>query len=509
LDGGASDGGTSDGGTSDGGTSDGGTSDGGTSDSGASDGTSDGGTSDGDAVTPGQAPVGHAGRWLIDARGRVLVVHGLNIVNKLPPYTAQALGFDDDDAAFLQANGFNAVRLGVLWRAVEPQPGAYDAAYVAQIRQTEQMLASHGIYTLVDWHQDEYAEAFGGEGFPPWAIDTGGLTPASPPYAFPNEYSNDPAEKAAWDNLYQDKPGPGGVGLQQRLAAAEAYVAGQLAADPWVLGYDLVNEPSGGNYPEPIADISAIGPLESKLLRSVRAADGQHLVFYEPTSTFALAGNSLPNFGDPKAGMSYHDYCFEPGSTSQAEYTALCGGVLNGAQTSAVSRSNSTGDAILLTEFGSAAPWAEQIVADDADANMMPWLKWAYCGCGDPTTAIDPGKEGIVLDPTQPPAGSNVNGADLSVLVRPYPQAVAGTPTSWSYDASTGAFSLAYGTAPPPGVSLVAGADTVVFVPSIQYPNGYTVTVTGGSVASGSGTQNLVIAADAGASSVRVTFARK
>lgn len=138
------------------GAADGGGADGGGIDAGSSDAAGDG------SATPA-AIVGHRGRWLLDAQGRVLIVHGFNVVNKLAPYTPQGWGFDDDDAAFLQANGFNAVRLGVIWEAVEPEPGTYDVSYVAQIKQTEQILASHGIYTLLDWHQDEYNEMFGGK----------------------------------------------------------------------------------------------------------------------------------------------------------------------------------------------------------------------------------------------------------------------------------------------------------------------------------------------------------
>src|SRR5437016_3123632 len=69
------------------------------------------------------APIGHAGRWITDATGRVLLVTGVNMVNKLSPYTPAADGFDDADGAFLAANGFDAVRVGVLWEALEPQPG--------------------------------------------------------------------------------------------------------------------------------------------------------------------------------------------------------------------------------------------------------------------------------------------------------------------------------------------------------------------------------------------------
>jgi endoglycosylceramidase len=479
-----------------------------------------------DAMATASPLVGHSGRWLLDPQGRVLIVHGLNVVNKLAPFTAQGWGFGDDDAMFLQAHGFNAVRLGVLWEAVEPQPGVYDAAYVAAVRETEQLLASYGIYTLLDWHQDEYNEVFGGEGFPAWAVNTGGLAPASPHDAFPDEYTKDPAEKEAWDHLYADaypladagadasadagaNADAGALPLQERLAAAEAYVAAQFAGDPWVLGYDLINEPSPGSAAEPAADTSSIGPLEQKLLHSARSADALHLVFYEPTSTFALKGIALPAFNDPSAGISFHDYCFEPGSTTQLAYEALCGGVLNSSQTAAISHAGTGGDAVLMTEFGSATPFAVTMVADDADKNMVPWLNWAYCGCGDPTTALDPAKEGIVIDPSQPLTGANINTADLTVLERPYPQAIAGTPTSWSLDATNGTFSFAYSTKSPPGATLAPGATTVVYLPAARYPSGYTATVTNGAIATGNGTPLLAIAASPGAASVSLIVTKK
>ena len=55
-------------------------------------------------------PLGHAGRWITDAQGRVVNLHGINMVYKRPPYAPDAVGFGDDDAAFLASEGFNAVR---------------------------------------------------------------------------------------------------------------------------------------------------------------------------------------------------------------------------------------------------------------------------------------------------------------------------------------------------------------------------------------------------------------
>src|SRR5690349_4842231 len=79
-------------------------------------------TSSGDAAARPR-PVG---RWLVDSSGRVRIDHGVNLVYKRAPYVPAATGFGDDDAAFLARNGFTSVRLGLIWKAVEPGPGRYD-----------------------------------------------------------------------------------------------------------------------------------------------------------------------------------------------------------------------------------------------------------------------------------------------------------------------------------------------------------------------------------------------
>jgi endoglycosylceramidase len=116
--------------------------------------------------------IGHAGRWITDPAGRVLVLHGLNMVYKVPPYYPAAAGFGADDAAFLERMGFNVVRVGVIWKAVEPKPGVYNDRYLRHIGDTVRTLAKHGILSLLDFHQDLYNERFQGEGAPDWAVQT-------------------------------------------------------------------------------------------------------------------------------------------------------------------------------------------------------------------------------------------------------------------------------------------------------------------------------------------------
>ena len=62
--------------------------------------------------------------------------------------------------------GFNFVRLGVMWEAVENAPGQYDEAYLSKVNDLINKLGSRGIYTMVDAHQDVLSRKMCGEGIP-------------------------------------------------------------------------------------------------------------------------------------------------------------------------------------------------------------------------------------------------------------------------------------------------------------------------------------------------------
>ena len=143
-----------------------------------------------------------AGSWT--RSGRVLVLHGVNMVYKRPPYAPDKIDFDRDDARFLARNGFRTVRLGLIWKAVEPRPGKYDDRYLARIARTAEILADEGIWTMLDFHQDLYNERFQGEGAPDWAVLDGGL-PAEPQLGFPFNYFAMPALNLAFDNFWRER----------------------------------------------------------------------------------------------------------------------------------------------------------------------------------------------------------------------------------------------------------------------------------------------------------------
>jgi hypothetical protein len=97
-------------------------------------------------------PLSASGRWFTDAAGRVVMLHGFNEVSKAAPFHPAAFGFGDDDAAFLEGLGFNAVRLGVVMEGLIPAPGQIDHGYVDHIADTVDTLARHHLFVLLDSH---------------------------------------------------------------------------------------------------------------------------------------------------------------------------------------------------------------------------------------------------------------------------------------------------------------------------------------------------------------------
>ena len=449
------------------------------------------------APTP---PLGHSGRWITDAEGRVVILHGVNMVYKLPPFHPlnSNVGFGEDDAAFLASHGFNNVRLGVIYKGVEPQRGRYDDHYLDRLVAWERMMSRHGIFSLVDFHQDLYNERFEGEGWPDWAVETDGLQPEKG-FGFPGNYIGSPALQRAFDHFWANDE-VGGAKLQDAYAAAWRRVAGRFRDAPRVLGYDLLNEPWPGsdwatcaNPPGCPTDDAVLTAFSKKTIGGIRKADTRHLVFYEPYVLFNFgADTNHADTGDSRAAMSFHVYCLDPSGGPGCEPGEDL------AFDNADKQAEETGDALLVTEFGATDNQTLlQRNVDDADEHMVGWQYWAYCGCGDPTTSGPGAIQAVVIDPKKPPTGSNVKTEKLKVLERPYPQAVAGTPEDFAFHPDSKRFELTYS---PKGQ-----LETEVYVPKLHYPDGYKVSATGASVVSSCNADVLRLAAKPGAKRASVT----
>lgn len=451
--------------------------------------------------------VGHSGRWITDDAGRVVLPVGVNLMNKQAPYTVESIGFDDADAAFLREQGFTSVRLGIFWKAVEPQPGGYDDAYLASIRRTANLLHSYGISVLLDMHQDMANEKFQGEGFPDWAIQTDGW-PNLIKAGFPGNQFVNVALQHAYDNFHRNAPGPGGVGLADRYAAMWAHVAKTFRSTPGIIGLDLYNEPWPGtswlgclsSCTGPDKDLSS---LQQQAVDAIRKVDPATAVYYEPFSTFNTGTGTSVKVDGGNVGMSFHDYC-----TSQAVFGTygLCGIADDSVFKNAQRQIGTYGQMGLLTEFGATKDATTlQAQSDLAMKNRFGWYFWSYSGLNDVTTSGPDATEAVVLDPRKRPTGSNVDWSKLDSIEVIHPNAVAGTPDSYSYDRESKTFRMSYRAARAAGGTFGSGSVTTIDVPSLTRPAGYRVEVSGAHVTSAANAPVLKLALDPGATTVSVT----
>jgi endoglycosylceramidase len=308
---------------------------------------------------------------------------------------------------------------------------------------------------------------------------------------FPFYYQQNPALQQAFQSFWDDADGPGDAGLQDAYASMFAAVATQLAAEPYVLGYDLFNEPWPGTTWSaclddangcPALDTGELGPAYAKAVAAIRGAGDEHLVFGEPFVLFnyGTSTTSIPvPGGDPNGGMSFHVY---PLSPNQA--TDVIG--------NAVSWSSTTGGALLDTEWGATVSpltlTPESLALDEA---FVPWIFWSF-------------SSELVPSLQQAPGGSNLVASTAGVLVQPYPLAVAGTPQALTVDPSSGTLSFTWSTAPVGGGTFPDGTVTTVVTPALAYPSGYGATVTGGWITSAPCAPLLTVAAMPGTTTVTV-----
>jgi len=423
------------------------------------------------------------GRWLVDPQGRVVLVHGLNLVWKRAPYAppATAEGFTANDATWLHRYGFNGARIGTLWAGLTPdQPGVADPAYFRRWQRVMDLLAGQGIWMQLDMHQDMWHETYGGEGVPDWAAKRPLPFAAGPvvPAPFPMGYWT-PEVSTVFDNFWANQGG-----LLDDWARTWRLTAEHWRNQPYSMGYDLLNEPWAGNEWETCLTVSCpqtytteLQPAFEKGLAAIRQVDPTSVVWWEPQQFYG--GQKLDSYftavpGERNLGFSWHNYCPDVFLASQGlpgSNTENCTAYSDERETNALDQAKRMNAVPLMSEYGATDNVrAIQIDTAAADQHLMGWMEWAYKRWDDPTTA----------DTSQ---GLFTNDADLSTvkkdklrqLVRTYPQATAGVPQSLSFDSDTGAFSYNYKPLP-------IDAPTVIFVSPLHYPHGHTVSVDGGKV---------------------------
>ena len=490
------------------------------------------------------------GPYLYDSQGRVVLMHGVNVVYKHAPYIAypdpgEPWNFDATDAAKMQQLGFNVVRLGIEWQALEPgsggpnqpqvcTPGAPGNAhewnkaiaeqYLSHVAATVKLLAHYGIYTLLDMHQDVYNQNFRGEGAPNWAVCTDNVPIVPKGGRWSNNYSNPTLQTAVAHFWSNDVIG----NLQGNYDLVWKTVAQYFRNNRWVIGYDPYNEPFstetqtasestftgqlecfyiGKGHPTFLANGAGAltcppGDPKNGVIPTIQSVDDHHLTFAEPDIYWVTGGNIPSQLGPlpfKRVVFNFHVYCGDRSPVTgnptdllkclQSEETAASEQEIT--RLSMSSASQSAGPAGFMSEFGATTsiPLAGFDV-EWAGLDQLSWIYWAWKYYDDPTGSS---AEGLVQpDGTYSPV--------VTVLSRTYPQAVAGDPNSVIFNPFTGAFNMVY--APTESAH---GVTTIAIAASEHYPNGWCSAVKGGRITSSPGATHLTVQTVGDPSQVYIT----
>ena len=241
-------------------------------------------------------PLTATGRWLTDAQGRVVILHGVNLTARAAPWQVSAAGFGDDDAELLARAGFSAVRLAVIPAAVMPRPGAIDGAYLDGVLRTVRLLARHGLMTLVVLHQDQWSARYLGSGLPGWMTLDDRLA-TGPRERAPGGYVTNPALARAFQSFWANRIGPGDVGLEDRWTQIAGAVGRRLAHEHTLAGYDLMNAPwpGGTTWKDclrggcPYFQQVRLARLWRRTVAMVRSVDPDAITWIEPPSLAPIA----------------------------------------------------------------------------------------------------------------------------------------------------------------------------------------------------------------------------
>ena len=185
----------------------------------------------------------------MDSAGRQVTLHGVNIIEK---HRERGYVSWHGPAEFAQLRewGFNCIRLGMTWAAIEPECGKYDEAFLDRLAERAKWARDNSIWVVLDMHQDLWGEAppINCDGAPGWAT-----LHDNKPHAvveggpWSQAYWTSQCVQTAFDNFWANKPGPDAKGIQDRFALAWQHVVKRFKDEPAVIGYDLFNEPFIGS----------------------------------------------------------------------------------------------------------------------------------------------------------------------------------------------------------------------------------------------------------------------
>jgi endoglycosylceramidase len=410
------------------------------------------------------------GTRLRDKLGRVVVLRGANTGgrSKLPPYVPFDFAAGDFDAALAryldraQKWGFSAVRVPFSWAAVEPMQGMDDETFLARYDALLDAAWQRRMWTIVDFHQDIYAERFCGDGFPDWTIPEPKPAPEQDCADWFLRYGQNADVRSAFDRLWANENG-----TRTALESMWDRMSLRYRDKPGVIGFEVINEPHPGTAELKNWQATVLTDFYSQMASRIHDQAPQSLVFFDASGTDAVGATT--SMGKPAGErLVFAPHWYDPaalfGGTPLPSnaHTFLAKWAEKGREwdvpvligESGVSRSIETAG-----EFVSG-------MLDAMDENGLHFTYWEYSDANKEWNQEDlslVGTDGVEAK------------AIITALVRPFPRAVAGEAPAYRFDAAARIFTLTYDAPLADGVTEIA-------IPEGTYPEGYRVELSTGCV---------------------------
>jgi endoglycosylceramidase len=396
-------------------------------------------------------PDAQRGGRIVDAQGREVLLRGVN-VDVLADYAKNSAlptvnAFRPRDLALLRASGWNLVRLQLSWSRIEPRPGEYDDAYLAEAARYVQTFRGAGIYTILDIHQDAWGAALqarpnelcppglrpalGWDGAPGWATIVSPLIPR----CFAGAKEINPAVTEAWSAFWADTRG-----IRSAYVAMLAYVARRLSPSDAVAGYDVLNEPAAFTAPHQ----AALAALYADALRAIRGGERvagapPRLFLFQPDARWSAVGRGAPPYFARDANVVYAPHVLSDPVSRAAFQTA---------------RDEARGAPVLIGEWGTTPGRHQGYFTEHQDLQdtfAMSSALWAWSeACGAPRR-LERGGAAPVLGLLDADCATGAVGGGRTQLIRrlarAYVRAAPGRLLGQRYRGATGRFS-AVGEAP-------------------------------------------------------------
>lgn len=419
------------------------------------------------AVTGADAELKLGRNGFEDSHGRLVFFRGINIASnaKLPPF----IPFEDPKWLDLLAQwGFNMARLTLMWEAIEPRAGQYDQAYLDKIARLVDEASKRGIYVLLDMHQDLYSRWVGGDGAPDWAFPSdvdphnNSATEGFEGGMWGMAYSQSDEIRRCFTNFFTSPD------LREHYRKAWQEVARRVKGNPYILGYDIMNEPSNGDILNLTGEFENdyLKPFYQEMILAIRDVHPGAVGFVEPNMYDTYLSNLTPFEID---GLVFAPHLYDALSVSFRFNMILEDVVLGELLQKLREKAEELGLPLFVGEFGDT--WKKPDRNSPVDnAHCVLEEGFTNCAYWDYSVKdVDAWNEEdfSIIDQNGKPRGLEVN-------VRPYVRRLKGIPIQQSFSSSEKVYTAEFSGGPSEDA-------TVIFVPaSIHYPKGFEVEVSDG-----------------------------